>query len=303
MTARYEELVDKAGIRSLTEVNARNRSVEVEAELVRLRLQAGKSLCEMASSENAGRPESEDVFAGCTGLPEIAASDLSGSTLAAGILHHGGLLVRGLYSPAHLDRLQEVAASQEEANRGNNLPLSCTPYTLFDLLEIYRECGLLAAVTDYLDGEPLLFADRAKLRHYRVENDAYAAIPWHQDVNFFGPRSYGVNCWAAVTACGTGNPGLAIIPTNVERRIGWKEEDGIAPLSYAQSLPKGTFDDLIAEHPPAYPALEPGDALLFDEMTVHRTSSKAWEMAEQIVTVSWFFRASGFPGWGTPLAL
>lgn len=303
MSTRYKELIDAAGIRALTEENSRDRSSEVEAELVRLRLQVGKALCELAGPVKTERPKSEDMFAGCTGLPEVAASDLNGSTLAAGIVHHGGLLVRGLYRPAQLERLQEVAASQEEVNRGNNGPLSCTPYTLFDLLEIYRECGLLAAVTDYLDGEPLLFADRAKLRHYRVENDAYAAIPWHQDVNFFGPRSYGVNCWAAVTACGTGNPGLAIIPTNVERRIGWKEEDGIAPLGYAQALPKGTFDDLIAEYPPAYPALEPGDALLFDEMTVHRTASKAWEMAEQIVTVSWFFRASGFPEWGNPLAL
>lgn len=304
---RVEMTGDLAAIEALREENLRARAAPIEAELVRLRAEYGKTLSGQGRGKEICRPVATDVFAGIKGLPEITADELTGSTLAAALLYHGGLLVRGLYRATHLERLAELVASQEEANRGDNAPLSCTPFTFFSLLEIYRESGLLPAVASYLDGQPLLLAERTKLRHNRVERDAFAAIPWHQDINFFGKRSYAVNCWAAVTSCGTRNPGLGIIPLSVEQRFGWKEEDGIAPLGYAQAYAKtnatNDFDELLEKCPAVYPGLEPGDALLFDEMTVHRTAAKAWELSEQIVTVSWFFRPAGFPEWGTPLAV
>lgn len=300
---RAENTGGLTAIEALREENLRNRTATIEAELVRLRAEYGKTLSSKNAVSNICRPTVTDVFAGIRGLPEIAADELTGSTIAAGILHHGALLVRGLYRAPHLQRLAELVASQEEANRGDNAPLACTPTTFFNLLEIYRESGLLSAVATYLDGQPLLLAERTKLRHYRVEKDMQAAIPWHQDINFFGKRTYAVNCWAAVTSCGAGNPGLGIIPTGVERRFGWKEEDGLAPLDYSRGAPPDLFGELIAEHPAVYPVLEPGDALLFDEMTVHRTAGKVWKLSEQIVTVGWFFRPSGFPEWGTPLAV
>jgi hypothetical protein len=68
----------------------------------------------------------------------------------------------GLYQSHHLTGLQALAAAQEDANREDTSPLGCTPHTLFELLEIYGDCGLLPVVGEYLGGEPVMFAERAK---------------------------------------------------------------------------------------------------------------------------------------------
>ncbi|MEP1471074.1 MAG: phytanoyl-CoA dioxygenase family protein [Halieaceae bacterium] len=196
-----------------------------------------------------------------------------------------------------------LADQEEESNRGDTGPLGCTAHTLFELLEIYRECGLLQTITEYLDGEPLLFGERTKLRHHRAGRDKNAAIPWHQDVNFFGRMSFGINCWAAVTPCGRDNPGLEIVPWRTEQRLGWREIDGIAPLNYGRDIPAQQLATITRHHPPVSVELEPGDAVFFDEMTLHKTALRQWQRREQIVTISWFFSASGFPDWGTPLVV
>ena len=279
------------------------RPAEVEAQLLQRMIAGGKARCEHSQEQEPQPPEVSDLFADTLGLPEISGEELNRDTLAAGILHHGALLVRQLYKPDQLAKLQQLAATREDADREDNLPLGCSAHTFYELLEIYQNCGLLDAVRAYLDGEPVIFAERAKLRQHRAERDKFAAIPWHQDVNFFGRKSYGVNCWAAVTGCGESNPGLGIIPRRTEKLLGWSADDGIAPLDYGRAISPEALEKLCGDHPIAHPVLQPGDALLFDEMTVHETARKRWSQEKQIVTISWFFRASGFPDWGTPLAI
>jgi len=293
--------MDRIG--ELSQKNRETCAAGLEQDLLDLRMSCGETLLEKRRAADPSRPDFPDLFPKDTGLPEIFAGDLTTGALAAGILFHGGLLVRGMYSQEQVQRLQILADQQEEANRGDTGPLGCTAHTLFELLEVYRECGLLDVVTEYLDGEPLMFGERAKLRHHRAERDKYSAIPWHQDVNFFGRMSYGINCWAAITPCGRDNPGLEIIPWRTEQRLGWDEGNGIAPLDYGRAMPEELFTEVTRLHPPVHVELEPGDAIFFDEMTVHQTALKRWQLREQIVTISWFFRASGFPEWGTPLAV
>ncbi|MCX2974687.1 hypothetical protein EYC87_13925 [Halieaceae bacterium IMCC8485] len=291
-------------IDNIKEMSAKNRvarAADLEQELLSLRIRGGEALRKNCSNLQPMRPNYRDLFPQENGLLEISAAEFGVSQLAAGLLYQGCLLVRGLYSLKQVERLLAVAESQEYANREDNGPLGCTAHTLFDLLEVYRECGLLDVVREYLDGEPLLFGERTKLRHHRADRDKFAAIPWHQDVNFFGQKSYGVNCWAAVTSCGVDNPGLNIIPRRIEERLGWAEGKGIAPLDYGRAMPEELFAEVTRHHAPVNIELEPGDAVFLDEMSVHQTALKPWKLREQIVTISWFFRASGFPEWGTPL--
>ncbi len=290
-------------IQELTDENRHNRSAVLEEDLVRLRIAAGQQLRDRAPAPPAVLPEYEDVFPGVAGLPEIGRGELHAGTLAAGILHHGALLVRGLYDRAQLRSLSEAAALDQQRGESHSGALGCSPHTLFELLEIYRESGLLDAVRDYLDGEPLLFGERVKLRRQERQRDKYAAIPWHQDAAFFGCLSRAVNCWAAVTPCGEENPGLSIIPRRAAELYGWNLADGHAPLDYGRSIDPAAFEQLLVRCSPVDCVLEPGDAVLFDEMTVHQTLSRPWKRDEQLVTISWFFRPSGFPLWGTPLAV
>ncbi len=290
-------------VRSLTKANRQRCSPETEAELVRLRMAEGRRLFEALRDGDIAPVECEDIFAGCTGLPEIAGEDLTVIALASGLLYHGGLLVRGLYDTDQLRRLQAAADIDQADDGGTVQNLGCSAHTLFELLEIYQESGLLDVVRTYLGSSALLFGERAKLRRHERLRDKYAAIPWHQDAAFFGRKSYAVNCWAAVSSCGEENPGLSIIPCRNGELRGWDPSDGHAPLDYGRSLSSTAFDDLIRECPPVDCILQPGDAVIFDEMTAHQTFARPWKRDEQLVTISWFFRAAGFPEWGTPLAV
>lgn len=258
---------------------------------------------EAAAIKEVVAPPATDLFLTETGLPEIAGPDLSRDKLAAALLYHGGLVVRNLYSPEQLALLQDSAVRDEHANREDNAPFGCTTDTLVDLLSVYEACGLLEVVRAYLDDQPMLFAERTKLRHHRSKVDGYAAIPWHQDVNFFGRKSYAVNCWAAITSCGEANPGLSLVPVRNEEAHGWDDKDGLAPLTYGRGLSELELEGICQGRAIVSPVLNPGDALLFDEMTMHQTALRRWSQDSQIVTISWFFRASGFPEWGTPLAV
>jgi hypothetical protein len=289
-------------IATLTEQNRQAVSPDTEGELVRLRLEEGRRLVDEAAGRQSGPYQAADLFAGTGGLPEIEASQLSADALGAGILHHGGLLVRGLYGQEQLQRLQRLA--QENAlPKAQDDRLGCSAHTLFELLEVYRQSGLIDAVEGYLGSRPVLFAERIKLRRLEREQDKYAAIPWHQDAAFFGCKSHAVNCWAAVTPCGENNPGLSILPCRSEKLHGWNLENGHAPLDYGREVSSQAFDALLEQHPPVDCILRPGDAVLFDEMTVHQTLVRPWRRDEQVVTISWFFPPACFPGWGTPLAV
>ncbi|MGI9284372.1 MAG: phytanoyl-CoA dioxygenase family protein [Pseudomonadales bacterium] len=282
--------------------NRARRSAALELQLVELRREAAQAMLTLNKEGQPAKTSIPDLFAGCGELPEIQGTELTVDTLAAGILNQGALLVRSLFSAAQVQYLLKSAEHAPADQQAGDLPLGCSPGTLFDLLEIYQQCGLLQTVRDYLGDEPVMFAERAKLRRHYADRDKYAAIPWHQDVNFFGTKSYAVNCWAAITPCGEDNPGLSVIPRRTEQRHGW-QGDGLAPLDYGKRMPEGMMEELTRDYPIATPVFRPGDAILFDEMTIHSTAAKPWKLAEQIVAISWFFRASQFPAWGTPLAV
>ena len=274
------------------------RDVAVATALREKRTEIGRELCRMTA-------HTPSPVAGAVGLrwaegslPEIDARNLDAAAIADGVVGHGALLVRGLYPADQIQRMLHLAQGSQESPVG----LGCSDVVLAALIELYRDCGLLAIVTEYLGGQPVLFGERAKLRRHLAERDRFAAIPWHQDVSFFGRTSYALNCWAALTPCGEDCPGLGVIPRRMDERVGW-DGDGPAPLDYGRRLPEGLLESLEGGHPVAYPVFAPGDALLFDEMTLHTTSRRRWQRADQVVTISWFFRAAGFPDWGTPLAL
>ncbi len=292
-----------AAIGRLTEQNRRSASAGTEAELARLRIAAGQRLYADASGLPASAPAGDDLFPGERGLPEVSRQQLNRGSLAAGVLHHGGLIVRGLYDTAQLRRLAEAAKAEAQLGTTGDERLGCSPHTLFELLEIYRDCGLLDVVRDYLGAGPLLFAERVKLRCHWRQRDKYAAIPWHQDAAFFGRKCYAVNCWAAVSPCGEENPGLSIVPRRTEEIHGWDPREGHAPLDYGRSIPEAEFTRMWGGQAAVDCILQPGDAVLFDEMTVHQTLLRPWRREEQLVTISWFFRPQDFPAWGTPLAV
>ena len=279
---------------------------EVAGQIAERMLREGQARWDAARDTPIEVPTVPDRFEGVVGLPEISRADLDGETLASAITHHGALLVRGLYSERELQRLRETPEAGFDVGATNNdrsmAEKLLTQSTLLEMLRIYEECGLLGAIRGYFGESPILWPVRVRLRRFTPSQNR-RGLPWHQDVNFFGRQCYAVNCWAAVSHCGERNPGLSILPLRTEERYGWSDESRTAPLMYGRNLPAETITRLSETHPPVEPIFEPGDAVLFDEMTLHRTSDRPFRM-EQLVTVTWFFRPGGFPPFGqAPIAL
>lgn len=294
----------RESLRRLTADNRQVPCVSREREMLELRAQLGERLRQEAH-DTIGYEAAQEVFGsiGENAIPEIHGQVLSPEALAAGLQLHGALLVRGLYDEGQLGRLHALALAESEDPGARDERIGCSVHVLAELLELYADSGLLDSVQRYQGGSSLLFGERTKLRRQLRERDRQAAIPWHQDAAFFGRECRAVNCWAAVTPCGESNPCLSIVPRRFSSLVGWRSDQGHAPLNYGQAVSSEAFDELIAAVAPVNCVLQPGDALLFDEMTVHRTWPRPWRREDQVVTISWFFPASSFPDWGTPLAV
>lgn len=100
-------------------------------------------------------------------------------------------------------------------------------------------------------------------------------VPFHQDVTFMTNRFRSFNCWIPLVDCGTDSPGLEMMDARVV--------DDLSDLIDADHAPDSLFRELdltrgveriVARHPGATfatPVMNAGDALIFDQLTVHRT--------------------------------
>ena len=140
---------------------------------------------------------------------------------------------------------------------------------------------------------PLAAAHRIVVRR---TTSGTAGLPWHQDGQFFG-EARGVNVWTALDDCGLQCPSLNFVP----RRL----DDVIAPGRMglgADPVIESAVAELLADRPVAEPVLRAGDAVIFDEMTVHRTGTRSWSTPHRDLAITWFFAPSRFPDGPTPLA-
>jgi ectoine hydroxylase-related dioxygenase (phytanoyl-CoA dioxygenase family) len=305
----------------LTASNRRDRSVETDEHLARLRRDAALQVAEIRTAENLEFP-AVDLFAGTTGLPEIEATRLTAAHLASGILHHGALLVRGAVDAEHLAVMTTYLDNKEAATRATahlesdearkrqldegaretmrkGLPrMMCTPSALFEIIEMYKDVGLGRIIEEYLGERPVLLADRIRLTRQR----GGVGLPWHQDAAFYGGVFRAVNVWLAISPCGTDAPGLSIVPRRMSGvcAVGPGETLPLA-LSYGERFTPELVEQFAAGREVANPEFRPGDVLLFDELTLHRTSPRTWKFPYRDSAVTWFLAPSRLPASVTPL--
>jgi hypothetical protein len=305
MSDDYQRLMEL--VASLDVENRRNRSPVLASALMELRRRAANTVRESAEADmRLEKLPPDHHFSGQTGLPEISGEELTSGRLSEGVLKHGAMIVRGLFDADTVNdlirQLREEQLSGDSEGVASVPEYGCMPSSMCSLIDAWESSGFLQCARQYFGEPPLMHAERAKLRRRVKGRDNYAAIPWHQDVNFFMQKSYALNVWCALNPVGEKNPGLAIVPRRTEERLGWSGE-GRAPLDYGNSLDPGLLESFCADHPIQYPALAPGDAVIFDEMTLHATAPRPWQIPEQLVAISWFFRASRFPDKGTAIAV
>tara|TARA_R110000772_G_scaffold54227_1_gene123847 strand:- start:132316 stop:133272 length:957 start_codon:yes stop_codon:yes gene_type:complete len=270
----------------------------------------------------ATAPEEGHGAALCNGLPEVSAAALSAAGLRHGIQTHGAVIVRDLV-PASLhpalrdliDRVITACASPGDRHDcyfdppdilrqkmpGGELGRSrafhrdsgsamCAeaPCVAESLLELYGSLGLKALFTDYLGEAPCLSVKKWVLRKTRLP---VHQAGWHQDGAFMGEYINSINLWIPLTRCGgeTGAPGMDVVPARLQRIVsadGALFDWSVSPESVSSHFPRT---------PPVAPVFNPGDALLFDHLFLHRTQYRTDFQRPRYAIETWFFGESAAP--------
>ena len=305
----------------LMQINRRRRNAKVERELVLLRHRAfGAS--EAAPGFPGWPVDTHDIFGPGASPPEVRGSELTAAHVRSAILHHGCLVVRDLIPPARVEQLTsdidraldaakahiEGASSKETApwwvpfkpkegysvgggrewiwEQGSVWAVD-SPRSLFDLVETFREIGLDQTIAAYLGESPALSVKKCTLR--RVP--ASTGTNWHQDGAFLGDGIRTLNVWVALSPCGEDSPSLDIVPRRMERII----ETGTDGALFDWSVGEDAVDRARGDAPIVRPHFEAGDAMLFDEMFLHRTGVSAGMTRDRYTIESWFFAPSTYP--------
>ena len=136
-------------------------------------------------------------------------------------------------------------------------------------------------------------ADKATLRK------AEASVPggWHQDGKFMGEVN-ALNLWLSLSHCGEDAPGLDIVPRRLEQHVRTETDEAMMVNMVSQRV----AEESAGEKPILRPIFQPGDALLFDELFLHKTASEPGMRRPRFAIENWFFGASGFPENYVPLA-
>ncbi len=312
----------RAAIDALTAANRRDASPDIEMRLVALRHAAFAAL-RPPSPPPPWPPELADPFPGVRGVPEIAAEVLSGAIIGGALLHHGSLIVRGLMSgqraaqlAGDVDRAVDAydaalagAATAAEARwfsafvpgegysytelerrwgrqSGGQLLLADSPRALFDVIEAFTAIDLGRHLADYLGEWPALSFKKSTLRR----TPADSATEWHQDGAFLGRQTRTVDVWLACSPCGVDSPSIDVVP----RRMDGLVETGTGGAAFSWSVGPAVADR-VARGDVVRPVFAAGDALLLDQISLHRTGVGPGMTRTRYAIESWFFAPSTYP--------
>jgi hypothetical protein len=317
----------RAEIETLSEANRNASDPERERSILRARHLAGIRLMDAAPAAPTFPDTARVHVAPGDPLPEFTRDELTPELLRAAILRDGCVLVRGLVSAERalglVDGIDLAYAARERTENGavatdgwyeeftphercanvifrswikegGGLLGADSPRLTYLFTEALADSGFGELVSGYL-GEPALFS-LGKTTMRKAEPSVSGQ--WHQDGRFMGPvRS--LNLWLSLSRCGDVAPGLDIVP----RRL----DDYLATGTEGAALDWTISDDqaqqAAGESGVIRPIFEPGDALLFDEVFLHKTGSDPSMPKPRYAIENWFFGGSSFPADYAPIAI
>ena len=162
---------------------------------------------------------------------------------------------------------------------------------LFAHLDGLQEAGMQRLLSEYFGERPAISVKKKTLR--RTEPDAPAG--WHQDGAFLGTNTRTLNIWLALSSCGVDAAGLDVFNRRFDDLVeiggdeifDWSVSDETASRYGTENIVRPTF--------------EAGDALLFDQMTLHRTGIDKTMTKTRYAIETWFFSPSTYPGDQIPI--
>jgi hypothetical protein len=197
-----------------------------------------------------------------------------------------------------IERHRPPHLSREWVRKGGGVWAADSPRVMFTMLEAFDRAGVGDIITGYLGERPAISMRKCTLR--RVPSDL-ASADWHQDGAFLGSDVRSVNVWLALTDCGgdAPAPGLEYVPRRVDRVLETGTEGAVFDWSVGPGMVDKVADSLDAEA--IRPRFHAGDALLFDDLFLHRTATDARLTEDRYAIESWFFAPSTYPSDQIPL--
>jgi hypothetical protein len=307
-------------IERLSLENRESRDVTREREILRQRQLAGTGLQQRARKRRKLIKPDYDALTTDADLPEVTPDGLSAGMIRAAILSRGALLVRGLVDreaalsladeidksyterdrflekippePGYYEELQPIPPNEPIPHRtavklGAGLLAADAPRVAFEMFDVFERVGLREIVGDYLGESPAIAANKTTLR--KVDPEIPGA--WHQDGKFLGDVN-ALNMWLALCRCGDVAPGLDLVPRRLDHIVeaGIGEEGFLTIVVTDEQVEKAAAGVDIVR-----PIFEPGDAIFFDHLYLHRTGSDPRMPNPRFAIENWFFGPSAFP--------
>jgi hypothetical protein len=326
---RFLDAIDE-----LTSANRLQRDSEIERRLVGVRHEAFEELSRSAPSP-LPPPSPHGELPGSGELPTVSPDELDPESVRAGISSSGCLLVPGLLPQSRVDRLVEdvdraldghdahadgapvsettpwfepfapaeqyrkggkIRVKRQGVRSGGGVWTTDSPRALYDLLDTFDDVHLTPVITGFLGERPALSMNKCTLR--RVPLDTVNA-QWHQDGAFLGEPIRTLNVWIALTRCGRDAPGLDVLP----RRLDGVVATGTEGAMFDWSVSPAMVEQVSEGTPICRPVFEAGDALLFDELFLHRTACEPGMSRERHAIETWLFAPSVYPDKQIPLVV
>lgn len=305
----------------LASVNKEFNSPVVAERIVRMRNE-GFFAIQRNKSEREWPPKTSNAISSIGVIPEKNNKELTEEHLRNGIIGHGALIVKELLPERQIVKLRECidkaiyAYDARESSDNINVqgwfsPLKTfpeselldferkwvrdasgvlaadSPFALETLITALKDAGIIAVIEAYFGEKPVLSLKKTTLR--RVPPDTNGG--WHQDGAFLGDNIRSVNVWIALTDCGTDAPSMDMIPKRLDCII----PTGTGGASFSWSLDDKAAQIAGGACPPKRLHFNAGDAILFDEMNLHKTAADPGMAKVRYAIEAWFFAPSCYP--------
>jgi hypothetical protein len=166
------------------------------------------------------------------------------------------------------------------------------PRALVEHLETVQDVGLRSMIAAYLGERPALSIMKCTLRRADPSDWRIRLSNWHQDGAFLGQGIRTLNVWVALSRCGRDAPGMELIPRRLTGLISRGEEGA----QFDWTVSNETIARELPGVPIWRPEFEPGDVLMFDHWSLHRTAADEGMTNVRYAIESWFFAPSVYPG-------
>lgn len=313
----------RSEIDQLSEANRADPDPDRERAILHARHLAGIRLIELAPAAPRFPDDEGVIVPDGDPLPEFQLEHLTAKLLRAAILRDGCVLVRGLIPRELALDLADgihIAYAQREAQEAGEDPGDAyydefvphdgslergwikqsggllgadSPTLIFRFMEELRDRGINQLVSGYLGEPALISAHKTTMR--KAEPSVGGA--WHQDGRFMGPVRT-LNLWLSLSRCGDEAPGLDIVP----RRLDQYAATGTEGAALSWTISEQKVHEAAAEAGVVRPIFDPGDAMFFDELFLHKTGSDPSMPNPRLAIENWFFGGSKFPEEYAPIA-